>query len=305
MPHDPNAETLVVAVSSRALFDLEDEARLFAEHGMAAFAARQQSLETVPLSPGPAFPLVRGLLALNAFTPPGAPPFTDAVVVSSQHPDTGLRVLNSIGHHGLAVSAAAFTGGGPTARYLQAFRTGLLLSRSGEDAQAAADMGIAAAAMYDLPENWQEMEDGCLRVAFDGDAVVFSDESEAIFQRGGIAAFVANEEAKEYVPLPEGPHGRFLRALHRIRAAAPQAVRIALVTARGPAASGSRALRTLRAWGIGVDEAIFLNSRPKAEFVRGFRAHLFFDDKDHHLRAAAEHVPSGRVPCRLEMPAAA
>ncbi len=287
-------ETLVVAVSSRALFDLEGEARVFREDGLAAFAARQRDLEEVPLDPGPAFPLVRGLLGLNASAPTGTPRFVDVVVVSGQHPDTGLRVLRSISHHGLGIERAAFTGGGPVAPYLEAFDAGLVLSRSQEDAQAAVDLGMAAAVMYDLPTGWAR-RDGPIRVAFDGDAVIFDGASEAIYKSRGFSAFMENEESLARQPMAEGPHGRFLRGLQRIRRALPGAVKVALVTARG-APAHERALRTLRAWDIGVDEALFLQGLPKAPFLRAFGADVFFDDQEHHLVPAALHVPSGRVP---------
>jgi 5'-nucleotidase len=290
------SETLVVAISSRALFDLEGEARVFREDGLEAFAAMQRDLEEVPLAPGPAFPLVRGLMALNAATPQGSPRFVDVIVVSGQHPDTGLRVLRSISHHGLGIERAAFTGGGPIGPYLEAFGAGLVLSRSQEDAQAAVDMGMAAAVMYDLPKGW-ERRDGPIRIAFDGDAVVFDGASEEICRSLGIAAFMENEATLARHPMEEGPHGRFLRGLQRIRKAMPDAVRVALVTARG-APAHERALRTLRAWGIGVDEALFLQGLPKAPFLKAFKADIFFDDQERHLGPASLHVPTGRVPLK-------
>ena len=290
------AGPLVLAVSSRALFDLEGEATVFRESGLDAFAARQRDLEHVPLAPGPAFPLVRALLALNGRAPAGAPPFVQCIVVSGQHPDTGLRVLGSIAHHGLDIRCATFTGGAPIAPYLAAFGVGLLLSRSQEDAQQAVDLGIAAAAMYDAPKDYAGVK-GCVRIAFDGDAVIFSDESEALYKREGLAAFRANELARARDPMEPGPHGAFLLALHRIREAAPDALRIALVTARG-APAHERALRTLRAWGVGVDEAFFLDGRPKAPVLKAFAADVFFDDQVAHLGPASLLVPSGRVPYR-------
>jgi 5'-nucleotidase len=237
-------ETLVVAVSSRALFELEGEARVFRKDGLAAFAARQRELEEVPLAPGPAFSLVSELMGLNALAPPGTDRFVDVIVVSGQHPDTGLRILRSISHHGLGIERAAFTGGALIAPYLEAFGAGLVLSRSPEDGQAAVELGIAAAVMYDLPKNWIRRK-GPIRIAFDGDAVIFDGESEAIYKSMGFAAFMKNETNLARHPMSEGPHGRFLRGLQRIRRAVPDAMRVALVTARG-APAHERALRTLR-----------------------------------------------------------
>ena len=296
-------ETLVVAVSSRALFDLEADAAVYREQGLDAFAARQREMSADTLSPGPAFALARGMLGLNSRVPAGAPPFVEVVVISSQHPATGVRVLDSISRHGLPITRAFFSGGGPTGGALRAFGAGLLLSRSEEDVQEAVDMGLAAAAMYDLPEGWAPPRDGCVRFAFDGDAVLFSDESEEIYRRHGLEAFCAHEAERALVPMAEGPHGGFLRALHRIRVAAPGAVRIALVTARG-APSGTRALRTLEAWGIGVDEAMILGGLPKAPFLREFAPCIFFDDQHAHLGPASLLVPAGRVPYRTRAAAA-
>lgn len=290
-------ETMVVAVSARALFDLESDARLFAEQGLDAYAARQRSLEEVPLEPGSAFPLVQGLLQLNAHVPTGEPPFVEVVVLSSQHPDTGLRVLGSIRHHGLSIARAVFTGGAPTAPYLVGFRTGLFLTRSAVESQAAADLGVASATMYDKPEA-SFAPDDCVRIAFDGDKVLFGAESEDVYQRDGLAAFNAHEAARTREPMQEGPHGAFLRGLQRIRAHAPKHLRIALITARG-APSDQRALRTLRSWGIGVDEAFFLDGMPKQPFVSAFQAAIFFDDQNAHLASTSSFVPCGHVPYRL------
>lgn len=292
-----SAETMVVAVSARALFNLEADARLFAEQGLDAYAARQREMEEVPLDPGSAFPLVRGLLQLNAQMPEGEAPFVEVVVLSSQHPDTGLRVLGSIRHHGLAITRAVFTGGAPTAPYLKGFRVGLFLTRSAAESQAAANLGVASATMYSRPDA-MAADDPCLRIAFDGDKVLFGGESEEVYQSGGLAAFNAHEAARVREPMQEGPHGAFLRGLQRIRAHAPDHLRIALITARG-APSDQRALRTLRSWGIGVDEALFLDGMPKQPFVAAFRPAIFFDDQTAHLASAAPFVPCGQVPSQI------
>lgn len=292
------SDTLVVAVSARALFDLEAEASLFRERGLDAYAAHQRANESSPLGPGPAFHLVRGLLALNAGLAE-ASPAVEVVVVSSQHPDTGMRILNSIHHHDLAITRAAFTGGAPVTPLLPAFQVDLLLTRSPGDAQAAVDAGIAAATMYDLPGGYPVPdEDHPLVAAFDGDAVLFSDEAEVLYRQHGLAVFAANEAAMAHVPLPDGPMGKLLRSLARVRDAAPsnrRSLRIALVTARnGPA--HERALRTLRSWGIGCDQAYFLGGMPKAPVLQAIGAAIFFDDQDAHCIPASRVVPSARVP---------
>lgn len=289
------SETLVVAVSSRALFDLEADARLFQERGLEAFAAFQDENENVPIAPGPAFSLVRGLLALNARVARGAP-LVEVILVSSQHPDTGLRVLNSIKHHELNIARAAFTGGAPVAPLLSAFQVDLLLTRSEKDSQAAVDTGTGAAVIYDLPDDFRGAEAGQpLVIALDGDAVIFSDASERVYVSHGLDAFAANEAANAHVPLPEGPLGKLLRSLHRVRAAAPDLLRIALVTARS-APAHERALRTLRSWGIGCDEAYFLGNLLKAPVLKAIGATIFFDDQHAHCGPASRLVPSARVP---------
>ena len=295
MPLDLSG-TLVVAVSSRALFDLEDEHRLYSREGLEAFSERHRSLEGKPLAPGPAFPLVRKLLAVSARAPQGTGPLVEVVIVSSQHPDTGIRILDAASHHGLQLSRAVFTGGAPVLPYLQAFGTTLLLTRSVGDAQEAIDAGIAAAVMYDLPRDYAGT-DGCIRIALDGDAVLFSEEGEMLYQREGLAAFHASERANARVPLEDGPYSGLLRALWRIRQAVPDSMRIALVTARN-APAHERALRTLRGWGVGLDEAFFLGGVKKSAFLKAFRADLFVDDQSVHLRPASEYVPSGQVPYR-------
>lgn len=293
-------DTLVVAVSSRALFDLEAEDQMFRRSGLDAFARRQRDHEGDRLMPGPAFPLVRALLSLNARGTSGEPPLVEVVVVSSQHPDTSLRVFRSIAYHGLGITRAGFTGGANTLPYLEAFGADLLLSRSEKDVQAAVDAGIAAAEMYDLPKCWEALCDG-IRIAFDGDAVLFSDDSEAISRNEGLEAFQENEARFAHVPMPFGPMGGLLKGLARINAKVPGGVRTALVTARS-APAHERALRTLRAWGLCVDEAFFLGGLPKSAFLKAFAPAIFFDDNAVHLAPASVYVPSGRVPYRSDGP---
>jgi 5'-nucleotidase len=295
-------QTLVIAVSSRALFDLENVNRIYNENGLRAFADHHRENEPVPLAPGPAFPLIRGMLALNASAPDG-PPIAEVVLVSGQHPDTSLRVLKSITHYGLQIVRFAFTGGSPVVPYLQGFHTDLFLSRSGGDVQAAVDRGMAAARMYDMPPGYVP-DDGQIRIALDGDSVIFSEESEAFYKAHGLAAFRANEAAKANVPLPAGPMGKLLLTLHRVQEQLPGAVRLALVTARN-APAHERVLRTLRAWGVSIDEAFFLGGIPKAAFLAAFRPQLFLDDQDCHLAPASQFVPCAQVPYPSGSPLAA
>lgn len=288
-------DKLVVAISSRALFDLDDSNDIFEREGIEAYCQYQIEHENEVLEPGTAFPLVRKLLALNEHDPER--PFVEIILLSRNSADTGLRVFNSIQHHGLAITRAAFTGGGSPYGYASSFGAHLFLSTHGEDVRKALDAGIAAATI--MPGTGRvDANDRELRLAFDGDAVLFSDEAEKVFKANGLNAFTESEVAAELTPLSGGPFKNFLAALHRIQNSFPAdnaPIRTALVTARS-APAHKRAILTLRAWDIRIDEALFLGGMNKAEFLRTFGADIFFDDQRHHCESAAQHVATGHVP---------
>lgn len=284
---------LVVAISSRALFDLDESHQVFEAKGEEEYSRYQISQEGVPLLPGVAFSMVRKLLALN--TDPSRPR-VEVVLVSRNSADTGLRVFNSIRHHGLDISRAAFTRGEPPYRYIASFGTHLFLSANPEDVRGALDAGIAAATI--LPSGSEEFSSGQLRIAFDGDAVIFSDEAERIYVEGGLDAFNQNETESSEKPLPGGPFKPFLAALHDIQSDFPvksSPIRTALITARG-APAHERVIKTLRSWGIRIDEALFLGGKEKGAFLKSFGADIFFDDQIRHCDSAAEYVATGHVP---------
>ena len=284
---------LVVAISSRALFDLDESHQVFEAKGEEEFSRYQISQEGVPLLPGVAFSMVRKLLALN--TDPSRPR-VEVVLVSRNSADTGLRVFNSIRHHGLDISRAAFTRGEPPYRYIASFGAHLFLSANPEDVRGALDAGIAAATI--LPSGSEEFRSGQLRIAFDGDAVIFSDEAERIYVEGGLDAFNQNETESSEKPLPGGPFKPFLAALHDIQSDFPvksSPIRTALITARG-APAHERVIKTLRSWGIRIDEALFLGGKEKGAFLKSFGADIFFDDQIRHCDSAAEYVATGHVP---------
>jgi 5'-nucleotidase len=293
-------QPLVIAISSRALFDLEESHALFEREGVDAFAAYQRSREDDLLPPGIAFPLVRKLLALNATTPAGAPR-VEVILLSRNSSDTGLRVFNSIQHHGLSITRATFTSGAPTWPYIKPFGAHLFLSADAESVRRALEHGIAAATL--LPSQAvQPADDGNareqIRIAFDGDAVLFGDEGERISREGGLEVFSQHERERAHEPLPGGPFRAFLDALHRLQAAYPVEncpIRTALVTARS-APAHERVIRTLREWGIRLDEALFLGGRAKGPFLQAFGADIFFDDSQHNIDSAREHVAAGHVP---------
>ena len=284
---------LVVAISSRALFDLDESHQVFEAKGEEEYSRYQISQEGVPLLPGVAFSMVRKLLALN--TDPSRPR-VEVVLVSRNSADTGLRVFNSIRHHGLDISRAAFTRGEPPYRYIASFGAHLFLSANPEDVRGALDAGIAAATI--LPSGSEEFRSGQLRIAFDGDAVIFSDEAERIYVEGGLDAFNQNETESSEKPLPGGPFKPFLAALHDIQSDFPvksSPIRTALITARG-APAHERVIKTLRSWGIRIDEALFLGGKEKGAFLKSFGADIFFDDQRRNCDLASGVVAIGHVP---------
>lgn len=285
---------LVVAISSRALFDLLDSHALFERDGLDAYRQYQIEREALALEPGIAFPLVQKLLRLNHVS--DRTPRVEVILLSRNSGDTGLRIFNSIEHHQLDIVRAAFTSGASTHPYAQAFGADLFLSANAEDVASALKTGMAAATI--LPAKAPEVRHDELRIAFDGDAVLFGDESERISQEQGLEAFHANEAAQAENPLSGGPFRGFLDALHRIQAAFPAEhapLRTALVTARS-APAHKRVILTLRRWGVRIDESFFLGGRDKGPFLSAFGADVFFDDSPLNIASAAKHVAAGHVP---------
>lgn len=287
---------LTVAITARALFDLEDSHALFERDGIDAYAEHQRSREDEVLEPGIAFPLVRKLLALNAGADPDRPR-VEVILLSRNSSDTGLRIFNSIQHHSLHIQRATFTSGAPVWPYIRPFGTQLFLSANPESVRRALAHGIAAATI--LPARAPEHRHDQLRIAFDGDAVIFDDEGERISREGGIEAFHRHERERAREPLPGGPFRGFLDALHRLQDEFPAGdaspIRTALVTARS-APAHERVIRTLREWEVRLDEALFLGGRPKGPFLEVFGADIFFDDSQHNIDSARLHVAAGHVP---------
>jgi 5'-nucleotidase len=288
---------LTVAISSRALFNLEEGHKVYTEKGVEAYCRYQIEHEDELLEPGVAFALVKKLLALNPISDDGRPAAekVEVILLSKNSADTGLRIFNSIEKHKLPICRAAFSSGESPYRYIKPFNADLFLSADPLDVREALEMGYAAAAI--LPSASQNSEDGQLRIAFDGDAVIFSDEAERVYRDGGLAAFDAAEQAAANQPLMGGPFKEFLSLLHQLQADYSEAespIRTALVTSRG-APAHERVIRTLRAWEIRIDEAIFLGGKSKGEFLKAFGADIFFDDQTGHCESAAEHVPSAHV----------
>ncbi|MGR8998229.1 MAG: 5'-nucleotidase [Gammaproteobacteria bacterium] len=287
-------QKLVVAISSRALFNLDESHAIFETQGKEAFCRYQIEHEDEILQPGYGFSLVKKFLTINKSCPDD--PLVEIILLSQNSADTGLRIFNSIAHHGLAINRAAFTSGVSPYHYMPAFGAHLFLSTNADDVAKTLNAGFAAAII--LCGSSLTNPSTQLRIAFDGDSVLFSDASERIYQQRGLAVFTENERNEAKNPLPGGPFKDFLSALHHIQTlfdAQSSPIRTALVTARA-APAHERVVRTLRAWGIRIDEALFLGGMSKGAFLKAFGADIFFDDQKGHCESASEHVAAAHVP---------
>lgn len=291
------SEILVIGVSSRALFDLEEENEIFEKEGISGYRKYQQKNENKILNPGTAFYLIQSLLHLNTIAEKR---IVEVVIMSRNSPETGVRIINSLQHHKLDITRMAFSGGEPLSYYIDAFDIDLFLSKDTHDVQAVIDSKSCAAAFIYEPPTEFKPSDNRVKIAFDADAVLFSDESEHRFKTEGIDAFQKYEDENQDIALNEGPFAKLLIKLSKIQEKLPTTVelsplRIAIVTARN-APSHMRVIKTLRKWGVYVDEAYFLGGLSKDQVLKAFGAHIFFDDQDVHLKDSSKFVPSGLVP---------
>jgi len=292
MPYSVEGK-LVVAISSRALFDFEEENRVFDRDGEAAYIALQLGRLDVPAREGVAFPLVKKLLGFNTANAQRV----EVVVLSKNDPVSGLRVFRSAKQAGLQIERGVFTRGRSPYRYLDALKANLFLSANESDVMGALEAKCPAARVY--PESAQAASRHAqeVRIAFDGDAVLFSDEAERVFQQDGLDAFTKHEIARARQPLQPGPFKPLLEALHRLQNEkdVPMKIRTALVTARGTP-SHERAINTLMNWNIAIDEVMFLGGLDKGAFLKAFEPDFYFDDQHSHIDSARAHVAAGHVP---------
>lgn len=313
MPVDLS-ETLVVGISATALFDLSEAEKMFQEKvsedkesAIVKYREYMMAHENEPLKDGTGMPLVQALLKLNSFLPAQAdaestacPPLVEVVVLSRNSPETGFRVLKEIRRRGLNITRSAFTAGEPSSDYLDAFYVDLFLTTNESDAQAVADAKTCAGAVVKMPPvSNSHLASDQVRFAFDGDAVLFSEESELVNQTEGLDAFQETENKKQHLPLSEGPHAKLLRKLSKIQErlsgsieASP--VRLAIITARNSPAE-MRVINTIRSWGVYVDQMFFLGGLTKSRILKAFKPHIFFDDQDSHLDGAALDIPCAKV----------
>jgi len=298
--------TLVVGISATALFDLSEADKLFKteyeihpNNAIDIYRAYMLKNENITLAEGIGFSFIKALLDLNRYQEKDTP-LVEVVVLSRNSPDTGVRVLNTIRELNLNITRSAFTAGESSADYIEAFDIDLFLTTDEKDAQKVIDSGICASAVLAIPPEYKpNIPDGQVRIAFDGDAVLFDESSELVYKTSGIDAFHQNEEKSKNIPMNEGPFASFLKKLARLQERLPMKVeyspvRIAIVTARN-APSDIRVIKTLREWGVYVDEAFFLGGIEKSKILESFKAHIFFDDQDVHLKSSSLVVPSGKV----------
>jgi 5'-nucleotidase len=289
-------KVLTVGVSTRALFNLEKENEVYETEGIEKFREFQQINEEEILNPGTAFYLVKNLLDLNRVA---GKVIVEIVVMSRNSPATGFRVLNSIAHYELAITRLALTGGKPLSPYIKAYGIDLFLSRDENDVQRVIDSTKCAAALvYNTPLDFNP-SNSQVKIAFDADAVIFSDESEIRYKTEGLDAFQKFETDNQLVPMNEGPFANLLLKLSMVQKQLPlnnedSPLRLAIVTARS-APTHMRVINTLRHWGVNIDEIYFMGGLSKDIVLKAFGAHIFFDDQEAHVDPASKVVPSGRV----------
>ena len=287
-------DKLVIAISSRALFDLEAENKIFDNEGLESYYTHQLEHLDDPLSKGSAFRFVQNLLAINKKFDNK---LIEVIILSRNNAATGLRIGRSIEHYALDIERTGWTAGTPVARYLEAFKVDLFLSVYAPDVEEAVNYGVAAATI--LPHTpIASQENDMVKIAFDGDAVIFGDESERVYQEKGLEAFIEHERDNAKNPLSKGPFFKFLKTISEIQDKFPMEaspIRTALVTARN-FSTHERVLGTLEGWGVRVDEAFFHGGVQKYEVIKAFGADIFFDDQDTHLEHTSKDTPSAKVP---------
>ncbi len=285
---------LTIAISSRALFDMHESHKVYESDGLDAYSKYQITHEDDVLPKGDAFPMVEKLLRINQLL--GGSPRVEVILLSRNSADTGLRIFNSIEHYKLDIARAAFCGGESPYKYIEPFNCHLFLSVDSEDVRQALSSGVAAATL--LTSKKTESNNEQLRFAFDGDAVLFSDEAEKVYKTQGLAEFTRSEQEAAHTPLSGGPFKSFLAALQQLQKEFSRdlcPIRTALVTARS-APAHERVIRTLRAWNIRLDESLFLGGMEKTTFLKAYGADVFFDDQPTHCEKAKDMVATGHVP---------
>ncbi|AIN58859.1 5'-nucleotidase [Pseudomonas soli] len=297
-------DRLVIGVASSAVFDLSESDAVFRRDGEAQYRKYQEQHLDVPLGKGIAYPFIKRLLALNDLRGDPEDPLVEVVLLSQNDPDTGMRVMKTIGHYGLNMTRAIFTQGRSPYEYIPALNIALFLSADKQHVDAAIKAGYPAGQVLDSKFDDDESDDN-LRIAFDFDGVLAGDESEAVMQSGGLGSFHAHEVINVTQPHNPGPLKEFFVRIARIQAAEEQhklanpsyenRLRVSIVTARN-APSHERALNTLKSWGVMANDAFFLGGIEKRRVLQVLKPHIFFDDQSGHLKSTSTVVPSVHIP---------
>lgn len=289
---------LVIAISSRALFDLELENKIFEQKGLEKYTEYQLEHQSNVPKPGTGFQLVKNILKINKVLENVRK--AEVIILSRNNAETSLRITKSIEHYKLDITRSAWTGGEPISKYLKPFEVDLFLSANSEDVQDAINAGFAAGKIYEYKkvENDNSEERDIIKIAFDCDAVIFSEEAEKIYREQGLDAFLEHEKKNAKRPLPEGPFAKLLKTLSYIQKAfrpSKSPIRTALVTSRNSPAH-ERVIRTLSTWKVRIDEVFFLGGMEKHKLLKAFSPDIYFDDQDVYCIKSAKFVPTARVP---------
>ena len=305
MPYNLD-DRLVIGLASSALFDLTESGAVFDKEGEESYRAYQEEHLDQPLLPGTAFPFIKRLLSLNDIADLDDP-LVEVIVLSKNDPDTGLRVMRSIQHHKLPITRSIFTQGQSPYNYIPTLNMSLFLSANRDDVHEAVQRGYPGGQVLNWsgPDDSATDDDTDLRIAFDFDCVLADDEAEQVMQERGLEDFHQHETANVKTPHAPGPLQPFLANINKIqkREEEPRRqdptyrirLRASVVTARN-APSHERAVASLKAWGVTVNDAFFLGGLDKGPILEVLRPHIFFDDQETHLRRTATAAPSVHVP---------
>ena len=287
---------LVIAVSSRALFDLEEENRVYEEKGLEAYYAYQLTKEKEPLKKGSGYRLIENLLKINQHFKEDNKQ-VEVIILSKNNATSSLRITNAIKSYNLDIVRSAWTSGRDLSNYLKAFKVDLFLSANDKDVKNAIKNNIASAKILHSTQTVNNQKNEQVKIAFDGDAVLFSEASERIYKEKGLDAFIEHEKQNRDNPLEKGIFAKLLLTIATIQKSFKGKnipIRTALVTARS-APTHERVIKTLNVWNVRIDEVFFLGGSEKYEILEAFGADIFFDDQDVHLELSSKVVPSAKV----------
>ncbi|XP_078256251.1 cytosolic 5'-nucleotidase 1A-like [Rhinoraja longicauda] len=297
LPH-----AITIAVSSRTLFNMAEERAIYETDGLESYVKFQQEHENEPLKKGLAFALMKALETVNSRLHelyPGTDEMFDVVLMTNNHAQVGVRLINSINHYGLSIERFCLTGGTSPISYLKAYHTNLYLSSDPVKVAKALSEGIAAATLCHLDKDAQLSEQQ-LRVAFDGDSFVSQEPNEKSSKNYMLADSLCDYEPKPTPQMQQTGRGGatepgkgllvgFLEAIGKIqkkfyaknqRMDCP--IRVYLIIKKGGSAVGLKALKTIRSWGLDVDEAFILSGLSATVLLNKICPHIYLDEQSLH-----------------------